>query len=46
MPDSSTVAVNVAVGGLAMQLMWTAIGALLFTLLWRYAIKHYSAVGT
>lgn len=33
------------VSGLLMQAMWIAVGALLFTLIWRYAIRHYSAVG-
>ena len=32
-------------GGLAMQALWTVIGIGLFSLVWRYAIKHYTAVG-
>jgi ABC-2 type transport system permease protein len=33
------------VGGLGMQLAWTAIGALLVAGAWRLSIRHYSAVG-
>jgi ABC-2 type transport system permease protein len=32
-------------GGLGMQLAWTAIGALLVAGAWRLSIRHYSAVG-
>ena len=32
-------------GGLAMQALWTVIGIGLFSLVWRYAIKRYTAVG-
>lgn len=31
--------------GLAMQLVWTAAGALLVAVVWRFAIRRYSAVG-
>jgi len=32
-------------GGLAMQALWTLIGIGLFSLVWRYAIRRYTAVG-
>ena len=32
-------------GGLAMQAFWTAVGIGLFSLVWRYAIRRYTAVG-
>ena len=32
-------------GGLAMQALWTVIGIGLFSLVWRYAIRRYTAVG-
>ncbi len=32
-------------GGLAMQALWTLIGIGLFALVWRYAIRRYTAVG-
>jgi ABC-2 type transport system permease protein len=32
-------------GGLAMQVLWTVIGIGVFSLLWRRAIRRYSAVG-
>jgi ABC-2 type transport system permease protein len=32
-------------GGLAMQVLWTAVGIGIFSLAWRYAIRRYSAVG-
>ncbi|HEX8928005.1 MAG TPA: ABC-2 family transporter protein, partial [Actinomycetota bacterium] len=31
--------------GLAMQLLWTAVGALLVALIWRFAVRRFSAVG-
>jgi ABC-2 type transport system permease protein len=31
--------------GLAMQVLWTTIGIGIFSLMWRYAIRRYSAVG-
>jgi len=31
--------------GLAMQALWTAIGIGVFSLVWRHAIRRYSAVG-
>jgi len=31
--------------GLGAQVMWTAIGYVLFTFAWRAAIKRFSAVG-
>jgi len=33
------------VGGLAMQVTWTLIGIGLFSLVWRHAIRRYTAVG-
>jgi ABC-2 type transport system permease protein len=33
------------VGGLGMQLLWTAIGAAAVAVAWRFAIGHYTAVG-
>jgi len=32
-------------GGLGMQLAWTAIGGLMVAAVWRLSIRHYSAVG-
>jgi ABC-2 type transport system permease protein len=32
-------------GGLAMQVVWTAVGAALVAVVWRFAIRRYSAVG-
>jgi len=32
-------------GGLAMQVLWTLIGIGLFSLVWRHAIRRYTAVG-
>jgi viologen exporter family transport system permease protein len=32
-------------GGLAMQLLWILVGIGLFSLVWRRAIRHYTAVG-
>jgi ABC-2 type transport system permease protein len=32
-------------GGLAMQLFWTLVGIGVFSLVWRYAIRRYTAVG-
>jgi ABC-2 type transport system permease protein len=32
-------------GGLAMQVLWTVVGIGLFSLVWRYAIRRYTAVG-
>jgi ABC-2 type transport system permease protein len=32
--------------GLAMQLVWTAVGALLVAVVWRFAIRRFSAVGS
>ena len=32
-------------GGLAMQLFWTVVGIGVFSLVWRYAIRRYTAVG-
>ena len=32
-------------GGLGMQLFWTLVGIGLFSLVWRYAIRRYTAVG-
>jgi viologen exporter family transport system permease protein len=32
-------------GGLGMQLVWIAVGALTIHLFWRASVKHYSAVG-
>ena len=32
-------------GGLAMQLFWTLVGIGIFSLVWRYAVRHYTAVG-
>ena len=32
--------------GLGMQLVWTLIGIALFSLVWRRAVRHYTAVGT
>ncbi|MGH3049155.1 MAG: ABC-2 family transporter protein, partial [Gaiellaceae bacterium] len=32
-------------GGLGMQVLWTAIGAAVCVPLWRLAVRHYSAVG-
>jgi ABC-2 type transport system permease protein len=32
-------------GGLAMQVFWTAVGIGIFSLAWRYAIRRYTAVG-
>jgi ABC-type uncharacterized transport system permease subunit len=32
-------------GGLGMQLAWTAIGSLMVAAAWRLSIRHYSAVG-
>ena len=32
-------------GGLGMQVLWTAIGAVVCAALWRLAVRHYSAVG-
>jgi ABC-2 type transport system permease protein len=32
-------------GGLAAQLLWIGIGLFLFRYAWRFAIKHFSAVG-
>jgi ABC-2 type transport system permease protein len=31
--------------GLAMQLLWTAVGALLVAVIWRFAVRRFSAVG-
>ena len=31
--------------GLGMQLVWTLIGIALFSLVWRRAVRHYTAVG-
>jgi ABC-2 type transport system permease protein len=33
------------IAGLAMQALWTVIGIGLFSLVWRYAIRRYTAVG-
>jgi len=32
-------------GGLGMQLLWTAIGATIVFFAWRFSVRHYSAVG-
>jgi len=32
-------------GGLGMQLLWTAIGAAVVSVAWRLSLRHYSAVG-
>jgi ABC-2 type transport system permease protein len=32
-------------GGLAMQVFWTVVGIGVFSLVWRYAIRRYTAVG-
>jgi ABC-2 type transport system permease protein len=32
-------------GGLAMQLVWTAIGGTIVAVMWRLSVRHYSAVG-
>jgi ABC-2 type transport system permease protein len=32
-------------GGLGMQLLWTLVGIAIFSLVWRRAIRHYTAVG-
>lgn len=32
-------------GGLAMQVFWTGVGIGVFSLVWRYAIRRYTAVG-
>jgi ABC-2 type transport system permease protein len=32
-------------GGLAMQVLWILVGIALFSLVWRRAIRHYTAVG-
>jgi ABC-2 type transport system permease protein len=32
-------------GGLAMQVLWTVVGIGLFSLVWRFAIRRYTAVG-
>ena len=32
-------------GGLGMQLLWTLVGIGIFSLVWRRAIRHYTAVG-
>ena len=32
-------------GGIGMQLLWTAIGAAMVWFFWRRSVKHYSAVG-
>jgi ABC-2 type transport system permease protein len=33
------------IGGLAMQILWVAIGAIGVRVVWRFAIRHYGAVG-
>jgi ABC-2 type transport system permease protein len=33
------------IGGLAMQVLWIAIGAIGVRFVWRRAVRHYSAVG-
>jgi ABC-2 type transport system permease protein len=33
------------IGGLGMQVLWTAVGALLVAASWRLSVRHYSAVG-
>jgi ABC-2 type transport system permease protein len=32
-------------GGLGMQLLWTAIGASIVAVMWRLSVRHYTAVG-
>jgi ABC-2 type transport system permease protein len=32
-------------GGLGMQLVWTAIGGTIVAVMWRLSVRHYSAVG-
>ena len=32
-------------GGLGMQLLWTAIGGAIVAVMWRLSVRHYSAVG-
>jgi ABC-2 type transport system permease protein len=31
-------------GGLAMQLLWIVVGAILVRIVWRFAVRRYSAV--
>jgi len=33
------------IGGLGMQLLWTAVGALVVAAMWRFALRAYTAVG-
>jgi ABC-2 type transport system permease protein len=33
------------VGGLGMQVFWTLVGIAVFSLIWRRAVRHYTAVG-
>jgi ABC-2 type transport system permease protein len=33
------------IGGLAMQVLWIVIGAIGVRVVWRFAIRHYGAVG-
>jgi ABC-2 type transport system permease protein len=33
------------VGGLGMQLLWAAIGASVVAVMWRFSVRHYTAVG-
>jgi len=32
-------------GGLGMQLLWTAIGGAIVAVMWKFSVRHYSAVG-
>jgi viologen exporter family transport system permease protein len=32
-------------GGLGMQVVWTAIGGTIVAVMWRLSVRHYSAVG-
>ena len=38
-------AIGQTFGGLGMQLLWTAVGALVVAAMWRFALRAYTAVG-